>query len=89
MRILLVRAKSDLADGVRHSVLEHLGIGHLAAVLRQEEHEVEVLDGQIEGLEHAELAEEIKFREFDLLGLTVPDFASVHPSLRYPHKVCK
>ncbi len=51
---------------------EHLGMGYLAASLRENGHEVDILDGSAEGLGHRETAREIWKRrhQFDMLGLS-------------------
>lgn len=48
---------------------ESLGIGYLAAVLRREGHEVEILDGCIGDMTADDLAREILRRDFRMLGL--------------------
>lgn len=72
MKILLVHPPlDDIWLPVRRT--ESLGIGYIAAVLRRDGHEVEVLDAYLRYLKPPEMVREILKREFDCLGLTALD----------------
>ncbi|MEN6356448.1 MAG: radical SAM protein [Armatimonadota bacterium] len=68
MRILLLHppALSEIAGYTSES----LGIGYMAAVLRREGHEVEVLDAQLQRLSVKSIIREVLARDFDCLGIT-------------------
>jgi len=49
---------------------ESLGLGYIAAVLRRDGHEVEILDALIRGLDVKSTVHEVVSRDFDCLGIT-------------------
>lgn len=68
MKILLVHPPSD--KGMASYAVESLGLGYLAAVLRCEGHEIEVLDAHLQCLSTRDTIREILSRSFDCLGIT-------------------
>ena len=72
MKVLLVHPR---IDGVEPPIrrTESLGLGYIAAVLRRDGHEVEMLDAYLRAMGHEEMMREILSRDFDCLGLTAYD----------------
>ncbi|MCL5104974.1 MAG: B12-binding domain-containing radical SAM protein [Armatimonadetes bacterium] len=68
MKILLLHppALSVIPDYTSES----LGLGYIAAVLRRDGHEVEILDAQLQSLTTRDTVRETLAREFDCLGIT-------------------
>ncbi len=75
MRVLLARLLVDRDTGARQgrARLEHLGLGYLAAKLRQDGHQVEILDAELQGLDESQMAARLGEADYDLLGITMPD----------------
>jgi anaerobic magnesium-protoporphyrin IX monomethyl ester cyclase len=75
MRVLLARLLVDRDTAARQTRtrLEHLGIGYLAAKLRQDGHQVEILDAELQGLDESQMAARLTEADYDLLGITMPD----------------
>lgn len=72
MKLLLINPPYDREP--RNSFpTEGLALGYLAAVLRREGHEVEILDARIQRLEPSKILREIANKSFDCLGITVAD----------------
>jgi radical SAM superfamily enzyme YgiQ (UPF0313 family) len=69
MKILLVHppVDYDMPAGYR---TESLGLGYIAAVLRRDGHEVEVLDAILQCLKPRDAIRDILARDFDCLGIT-------------------
>ena len=59
---------------IRNLRTESLGLAYIAAVLRRDGHEVEILDAYLRDLNGAQAVKEILAREFDVLAIT-----AVHP----------
>lgn len=78
MKVLLARLLVDRETGARQkrAMLEHLGIGYLAAALRQNGHGVEILDAELQGLDESQMATRLTEADYDLLGITMPDALS-------------
>ena len=72
MKILLLQPLFDDPEPLT-SRTESLGLGYIAAVLRKDGHEVEVLDAQLRNLTHKQTIREVLAREFDCLGITAAD----------------
>ncbi len=51
--------------------MEHLGLGHLASMLRENGFSVDIINAQTEGLDFEALANELSIRSFDVLGISV------------------
>jgi anaerobic magnesium-protoporphyrin IX monomethyl ester cyclase len=75
MRVLLARLLVDRDTGARQRRprLEHLGLGYLAAKLRQDGHRVEILDAELQGLDESQMTARLSEADYDLLGITMPD----------------
>jgi len=72
MKFLLVHPPMDGSEPpVRRT--EGLGLAYIAAVLRRDGHEVEMLDGYLRRLRPWALIREILKRDFDCLGITASD----------------
>ncbi|HUV03543.1 MAG TPA: radical SAM protein [Armatimonadota bacterium] len=72
MKFLLVHPPMDGSEPpVRRT--EGLGLAYVAAVLRRDGHEVEMLDGYLRRLRPRALIREILRRDFDCLGITASD----------------
>lgn len=69
MKILLLHPASD---NILSSYFwsESLGLGYIAAVLRRDGHDVEILDAQLGGLNPSDTVEQVLRRDFDCLGIT-------------------
>lgn len=67
--------------GTGEEVGENLGLGYLAAVLREQGVSVEILDAGLEGLNVTGLARAIRSRSFRLLGFSVVVQAMLRPTL--------
>lgn len=68
MKVLLLHPPGNykkLSDAV-----ENLGLGYIAAVLRRDGHEVEILDANARCMKVGEAVREILTRDFDCLGIT-------------------
>jgi anaerobic magnesium-protoporphyrin IX monomethyl ester cyclase len=75
MRVLLARllVDRDTTSRQERARLEHLGIGYLAAKLRQDGHQVEILDAELQGLDEPQMAAGLAEADYGLLGITMPD----------------
>ena len=72
MKVLLVHPRMDgVEPPIRRT--ESLGLGYIAAVLRRDGLEVEMLDAYLRAMGHEEMMHEILSRDFDCLGLTAYD----------------
>lgn len=72
MRILLVSPPMDGKEPpIRHT--ESLGMGYIAAVLRKDGHEVEILDAYLRRMNLKAAISDILSREFDCIGITASD----------------
>lgn len=72
MKFLLVHPPMDGAEPPARRT-ENLGLAYIAAVLRRDGHDVEMLDGFLRRMKPRQLIEEILRREFDCLGITAYD----------------
>jgi anaerobic magnesium-protoporphyrin IX monomethyl ester cyclase len=72
MKVMLVQPSLPYAVSDSYRT-DGLGIAYLAAVLRQEGHEVALLDAYLRGLSLRDTIEEILSNRFDILGLTAAD----------------
>lgn len=85
MKILLINPpRHNEIGGSTPTVLEKnrgfnppLGVLFIAAVLERLEHEVRVIDCQVEEYTYAEVEEQIAAADYDLLGLTVMTFSLI------------
>lgn len=68
MKILLVHLNGGF--DMRNYRTEHLGLGYITSMLRNDGHEVEILDASMRWLSPKETVSEIVAREFDCLGVT-------------------
>lgn len=65
------RQSSSPLEEVGSVMTEHLGLGYLAAVLRKNNYQVEILDANILRLSPSTTIEEIKKRTFKVLGISL------------------
>lgn len=72
MKFLLVHPPMDGAEPPTRRT-ENLGLAYIAAVLRRDGHEVEMLDGFLRRLKRKQFVQEILKRDFDCLGITAYD----------------
>lgn len=95
MRILLSNAtREDNAASIKaidevFTVSESLGIAYLAAVLKQEGHDVEVLDCIAEGFDSSAFETSLRGKEYDLIGISTytPDWHIVKRNLEIIRKL--
>ncbi len=72
MKILLLNPPMDGKEPpTRHT--ESLGMGYIAAVLRRDGHDVEMLDAYLRRMKLGETINEVLSRDFDCLGITAYD----------------
>lgn len=81
MRVLLIKAPyRDLYGPLKLASGNYflLGLGYIAAVLRDNGHTVSMLDPEAQGLDHLSLVNRVKMYKPDLVGIsaTTPDFAN-------------
>ena len=69
MKVLLLHTPIEY-ELVQEYTGDSLGLGYVAAVLRQDGHEVEILDALVRNLKPQEAIREVLAREFDCLGIT-------------------
>ena len=69
MKILLVHPPVG-SDMPLSYAAESLGLGYLAAVLRQDGHEIEIFDAQLQRLNTKEAISQILTRDFECVGIT-------------------
>ena len=72
MKILLVHPRMD-GDEPPIRRTESLGLGYIAAVLKRDGHQVEMLDAYLRAMGHEEMMREILARDFDCIGITSYD----------------
>lgn len=74
MKILLIKPpEPQKADNtISGHIIEHLGIGYIASMLRKNGYEVQIVDGRISGLNMEQLEELILTAQFDVLGISIP-----------------
>lgn len=72
MKVLLLNPPMDGKEPpTRHT--ESLGMGYIAAVLRRDGHDVEMLDAYLRRMKLGETIAEVVSRDFDCLGITAYD----------------
>lgn len=82
MKVLLVKPPESHFDKEGPvKTCDHIGLGYICAVLRQNGYEVRILDAAIEKLDLETLGKRILGTEFDALGISVPYQLSVPEAL--------
>lgn len=81
MKVLLIKpAYRNVYGPIRLAAGNYflLGLGYIAAYLRQHQHEVSILDPEAQGLSYTACIEEVKKLSPELIGIsaTTPDFAN-------------
>lgn len=74
MKVLLVKPpEPQKADNtISGHIIEHLGIGYIASMLRKNGYEVQIVDGRISELNLGQVEELILSTKFDVLGISIP-----------------
>lgn len=68
-RIILINPPL-LADNTHHPLFPPLGLMYLAAVLKQDDHEIKIIDCPVENLDHKKLTKELASFNPKLIGIT-------------------
>ena len=90
-KVLLVRAPERRLSVIQqlYTPYESLGLGYIAAFLRQHGHEITIIDGAIQKLSIEQTVEEIKNHSFDLIGFTVPSGIVYPQTIEIAHEIRK
>lgn len=74
MKILLVKPpepkKSD--NSISGHIIEHLGLGYIASMLRKNGYIAEIIDGRISGLDYDQVESKIINSDCDVVGISIP-----------------
>ena len=79
-----------LEDNSHHPLFPPLGLTNLAAVLKQDEHEIKITDCPISNLDHKKLSNELASYKPKLIGITsvTPTIKSAIQAARNAKEVC-
>lgn len=89
IRIMLVNPPL-LKDNSHHPLFPPLGLAYLAGVLKQDEHEIKIIDCPVSNLDHNKLSDEIGAFQPNLIGITsmTPTINSAIKAAKNAKKVC-